>query len=64
MKKTEELQEKINELKKRISVLIDEFNLENGESEIVLDLNHTYALSGGGKKVCIGRYLDVYIKIQ
>lgn len=63
MKRTEELQQKINELKKRISFLIDEFNLENGESEIVIELSYTYAISGGGKKVCIGRDLDVYIKI-
>jgi len=63
MKKTEALQEKLTELKKKIGLLIDEFNLENGDSEICIDLVYHYAVYGVEKR-CIGRDLNLSIKIQ
>lgn len=63
MKKTEELKQKVDELKKRISFLLDEFNSENGQCEIEIDLKYHYSVNGGGEKIFLGREIYVTVKI-
>lgn len=63
MKLTEQLKEKQKELKKRISFLIDEFCLENGDCEIQIDISHDYVILPDNTKRLCGKTIDVNFKI-
>lgn len=63
MKKIDELQEKKQELKKRISFLLQNFYDENGCCEISIKNIYHYDLLPNGEKRLIGIDLNVDIQI-
>jgi len=63
MKLTEQLKEKQKELQKRISFLLDEFHLENGECEVEIATEYFYTERLDGSKILTGRGVNINIEI-